>query len=96
MRAGFGGATGMQRLFSSDMATEISWLLPTALVALVAGLWLTRRNARTDLTRAGLVLFGGSLLVTGLVFSYMKGTIHPYYTIALAPAHRRHHRDHRP
>jgi 4-amino-4-deoxy-L-arabinose transferase-like glycosyltransferase len=29
---------------------------------------------------------GGWLLVTGLVFSYMSGIIHPYYTIALAPA----------
>ena len=30
--------------------------------------------------------WGGWLLVTGLVFSYMSGIIHPYYTIALAPA----------
>jgi 4-amino-4-deoxy-L-arabinose transferase-like glycosyltransferase len=82
---GFGGTTGLTRLFSSDMATEISWLLPTALLALVAGLWLTRRAPRTDLARAGLVLFGGALIVTGLVFSYMQGTIHPYYTIVLAP-----------
>jgi 4-amino-4-deoxy-L-arabinose transferase-like glycosyltransferase len=83
---GFGGGTGLTRLFSSDMATEISWLLPTALLALVAGLWLTRRAPRTDLTRAALVLFGGWLIVTGLVFSYMQGTIHPYYTVVLAPA----------
>src|SRR6185437_10111296 len=26
------------------------------------------------------------LVVTGLVFSYMSGIIHPYYTVALAPA----------
>ncbi|MDX6211930.1 MAG: hypothetical protein QOF82_1017, partial [Frankiales bacterium] len=84
--SGFGGATGLTRLFTSDMATEVSWLLPTALIALVAGLWLTRRNARTDLTRAALIVFGGWLLVTGLVFSEMQGIIHPYYTVALAPA----------
>ena len=86
--AGFGGATGVTRLFSSSsgMATEISWLLPTALLALVAGLWLTRRAPRTDPARAALVLFGGWLLVTGLVFSFMQGTIHPYYAVALAPA----------
>jgi 4-amino-4-deoxy-L-arabinose transferase-like glycosyltransferase len=34
----FGGATGLSRLFSSEMGNEISWLLPAALVALVAGL----------------------------------------------------------
>ena len=26
------------------------------------------------------------MLVTGLTFSYMAGIIHPYYTVALAPA----------
>ena len=31
-------------------------------------------------------LWGGWLLVTGLVFSYMQGIIHPYYMVALAPA----------
>jgi 4-amino-4-deoxy-L-arabinose transferase-like glycosyltransferase len=82
----FGGATGLKRLFSSEMGNEISWLLPAALVALVAGLWVTRGAPRTDRTRAALILWGGWLLVTGLVFSYMEGTIHPYYTVALAPA----------
>jgi 4-amino-4-deoxy-L-arabinose transferase-like glycosyltransferase len=81
----FGGATGLGRLFRGDMATEISWLLPAALIALVAGLVLTARAPRTDLRRAALIVFGGSLLVTTLTFSYMQGVIHPYYTIALAP-----------
>ncbi|MCP2169011.1 ArnT family glycosyltransferase [Goodfellowiella coeruleoviolacea] len=84
--AGFGGATGITRLFGTSMGNEISWLLPAALVAVVAGLWFTRRAPRTDRTRAALLLWGGWLLVTGLVFSYMSGTVHPYYTVALAPA----------
>ena len=82
----FGGATGLTRLFGNEMGNEISWLLPAALVALVAGLWLTRRTPRTDRTRAALALWGGWLIVTGLVFSYMQGTVHPYYAVALAPA----------
>ncbi|MFI5938483.1 glycosyltransferase family 39 protein [Actinoplanes sp. NPDC051494] len=82
---GFGGATGLQRLFSSDMATEISWLLPAALIALVAVLAATARAPRTDVRRAGAVLWGGWVLVTGIVFSFMSGTIHEYYTVALAP-----------
>jgi 4-amino-4-deoxy-L-arabinose transferase-like glycosyltransferase len=82
----FGGATGIGRLFGSEMGNEISWLLPAALVGLVGGLWFTRRAPRTDRTRAALVLWGGWLLVTGVVFSSMQGTIHPYYTVALAPA----------
>jgi 4-amino-4-deoxy-L-arabinose transferase-like glycosyltransferase len=82
----FGGATGLQRLFSSEMGLEISWLLPTALLLLVAGLVLRGRAPRTDGPRAALLLWGGWLVVTGLVFSFMSGTVHPYYTVALAPA----------
>jgi 4-amino-4-deoxy-L-arabinose transferase-like glycosyltransferase len=87
----FGGATGLDRLFSSEMGLEISWLLPAALFAMIAGLIALRGRAQTDLSgvrmlRAGFVLLGGWLLVTGLVFSFMSGTVHPYYTVALSPA----------
>ncbi|MFJ4075265.1 ArnT family glycosyltransferase [Curtobacterium sp. NPDC089991] len=82
----FGGSTGLNRLFSSEMGLEISWLLPAALIALIVGLVVVGRRHLADPARAGLVLWGGWLLVTGLVFSYMSGTIHPYYTVALAPA----------
>ncbi|WP_241255411.1 ArnT family glycosyltransferase, partial [Candidatus Protofrankia californiensis] len=81
----FGGAAGWNRLFNSEMATQISWLLPAALIVLVGGLWATRRAPRTDRVRAGLLLWGAWTLVTGGVFSYMSGIIHPYYTIAVAP-----------
>jgi hypothetical protein len=52
---------------------------------LAAGLWVTRRAGRTDRTRAALVLWGGWLLVHGLVFSFMSGTVHAYYAVAMAP-----------
>ncbi|MET3422191.1 4-amino-4-deoxy-L-arabinose transferase-like glycosyltransferase [Actinoplanes tereljensis] len=83
---GFGGATGIGRLFGSSMGTEISWLLPAALIALIAVLALTWTAPRTDRARAAMIMWGGWLLVTGITFSYMSGTIHPYYTIALAPS----------
>ncbi len=37
-------------------------------------------------TRAAALLWGGWLVVTAAVFSYMSGIIHPYSTVALAPA----------
>ncbi|MGI5506120.1 ArnT family glycosyltransferase [Lentzea sp. CA-135723] len=83
---GFGGSTGIGRLFGASMGPEISWLLPAALIGLAAGLWFLRRAPRTDRTRAALVLWGGWLLVSGAVFSFMSGITHPYYTVALAPA----------
>ncbi len=47
---------------------------------------MRRRAPRTDRTRAALLLWGGWLVVSGLVFSYGSGVIHTYYTVALAPA----------
>jgi 4-amino-4-deoxy-L-arabinose transferase-like glycosyltransferase len=82
----FGGSTGLGRLFGAEMGGQASWLLPAALIGLVALVWLSWRAPRTDRTRAGALLWGGWLLVTGAVFSYMAGIIHPYYTVALAPA----------
>ena len=83
---GMWGATGLGRLLDSENGGQIGWLLPTALLLLVAGLWLTRRAPRTDPTRAGLVLWGGWLLVTAATFSFMAGIFHAYYSVALAPA----------
>ena len=80
------GPTGWNRLFLSSMGGQISWLIPGALIGLLAALWLTRRAPRTDRVRAGFLIFGGWLLLTGAVFSFAHGIIHPYYTVALAPA----------
>jgi 4-amino-4-deoxy-L-arabinose transferase-like glycosyltransferase len=83
---GMWGATGLGRLFNSEIGGQVGWLLPTALILLAAGLIVTGRRPRTDRTRAALLLWGGWLLVTGLTFSLMAGIFHAYYTVALAPA----------
>ena len=84
--AGFGGTPGPGRMFNDLFGGEIAWLLPAALLALAVGLWLTRRAPRTDPRRASLLLWGGWLVVTAGVFSFMNGIVHTYYTVALAPA----------
>jgi 4-amino-4-deoxy-L-arabinose transferase-like glycosyltransferase len=84
--ANFSGATGPLRLFNDLMGGQASWLLPAALLALLGGLWARRRAPRTDRTRAALLLWGGWLIVTAIVFSFGQGVIHTYYTVALAPA----------
>jgi len=83
---GMWGQTGWSRLFDNEIGGQIAWLVPAALLFLAALLWLGRRAPRTDRTRAALLLWGGWLLVTGLVFSYMQGIFHAYYAVALAPA----------
>jgi hypothetical protein len=73
-------------LFNDLMGGQASWLLPAALLALAVGLWTSRSAPRADRTRAALLLWGGWLIVTAIVFSFGQGVIHTYYTVALAPA----------
>ncbi|MFH9600343.1 ArnT family glycosyltransferase [Streptomyces rochei] len=82
---GFSGTAGIGRMFNDILGGQISWLLPFAGIALVAGLVLRGRAPRTDLTRAALVLWGGWTVLHQLTFSMAEGTMHPYYTTALAP-----------
>jgi 4-amino-4-deoxy-L-arabinose transferase-like glycosyltransferase len=84
--AGAWGPTGITRLFGAEMGTQISWLLPAALLTAGLLLWTSRRAPRTDGRRAEVLLWSSWLVVTGLVFSFAQGIIHPYYTVALAPA----------
>ncbi|MFF2944775.1 ArnT family glycosyltransferase [Streptomyces niveus] len=79
------GETGLGRMFSDGIGGQISWLLPAALFLLVVGLVLTWRARRTDTARAAFLVWGGALLMTAGVFSFMAGIFHEYYTVALAP-----------
>jgi 4-amino-4-deoxy-L-arabinose transferase-like glycosyltransferase len=84
---GFGGggwgATGLLRMFGTEVGTQVAWLLPAALVLGLAGLWFAcGRRA----VQAGLTLWLGWLVVTAATFSLMAGIFHPYYTVVLAPA----------
>jgi 4-amino-4-deoxy-L-arabinose transferase-like glycosyltransferase len=84
---GFGSQShGLPRLLTGEFGFEIGWLIPAALLGMVAVTVARRRAPRTDLVRAGAILFGGWILVDGLVLSYMHGTIHAYYSLSIAPA----------
>ena len=77
---------GWGRLFGTGMGADIAWLLPAAVICVAAGLVITGRASRSDPTWAALILWGGWLAVTAVVFSFMNGIVHSYYTVALAPA----------
>jgi 4-amino-4-deoxy-L-arabinose transferase-like glycosyltransferase len=82
----FSGSTGWLRIFNAQLGDQISWLLPLALLGLLAGLWVSGRKPRTDLHRAGFLLWGAWTLLFLVVFSGAKGVLHPYYTVILAPS----------
>ncbi|MFC4853734.1 ArnT family glycosyltransferase [Actinophytocola glycyrrhizae] len=80
---GGGSGGGWGRLFGAEMAGGIAWLLPAAVVLLAGGLLATWRRGPMW---TSLLLWGGWLVVTAVVFSLMDGIIHAYYPVALAPA----------
>jgi 4-amino-4-deoxy-L-arabinose transferase-like glycosyltransferase len=76
---------GVTRLLAGSAGRDIAWLLPAALVAILALLWMRRKGERTDPLRAAVVLWGIWLLVLFVAFS-AAGRINPYYLAALSPA----------
>ena len=81
-----GGHTGLHRLFTGEMANEIAWLVVAALFVVAFGSYLAVRRALSRTELCALLMWGTWLLVTGVVFSFMGGMVHSYYTVALAPA----------
>ncbi|MDX3383520.1 glycosyltransferase family 39 protein [Streptomyces niveiscabiei] len=82
---GFSGTAGLGRMFNDVLGGQISWLLPFAAIAFIGAVVLCGRAPRTDLTRAAVLVWGGWLGLHFLTFSMAEGTMHPYYTTAMAP-----------
>ena len=91
------GTTGILRMFTSESGEMVSFLIPGALVLLGVAFAVIGRKAYVNALRkheatgetvalGALVLFGSWLVINTLVFSFMAGIYHDYYTVALAPA----------
>ena len=83
---GFGGETGVLRIFNESFGPNIAWLIPVALISAGLVIWLLRRAPRHNKERIGVLLCLGWLLMHVAIFSMTSGTIHPYYVVAMAPA----------
>jgi len=86
---GESGSPSPLRLFNSALGGQVSWLLPLALLGLVAAAWRTRLRIRPRLTldrrQQSLVLWG-AWLFTGAAFFSVAGFFHTYYMVTLAPS----------
>jgi 4-amino-4-deoxy-L-arabinose transferase-like glycosyltransferase len=76
---------GWHRLLTGALGRDAGWLLPAVAISVVMTLWSTRGSGRRDPVRAGVILWGGWLLVTFAAFSAGR-YVNSYYVAALAPA----------
>jgi len=72
----FSGSPGLLRLFNEQVGGQIAWLIPAALVAVIA-LWTMRRG------RTAVVWIGGWLVTLLAMFSAVEG-MHQFYTAVIA------------
>lgn len=83
---GFGGQTGIFRIFNNDFGPNIAWSLVLALAGGGLLLWILRKTPRTNRGRAAVIFWMLWLLIHIVVFSMTSGVIHPYYVVVMAPA----------
>ncbi|GLV60241.1 hypothetical protein KDH_70610 [Dictyobacter sp. S3.2.2.5] len=78
------GAAGPFRLFSATLGGQIGWLLPFALVAIVALAVQRRWRLQVDNQQLAMVLWGMWLLAMAIFFS-VDGSFHQYYMTEMSP-----------
>lgn len=83
---GFGGQTGIFRIFNNDFGPNIAWLLVLALASGGLLLWILRKTPRTNRGRAAVIFWTLWLIIHIVIFSMTSGVIHPYYVVVMAPA----------
>ena len=83
---GFGGQTGIFRIFNNDFGPNIVWLLVLALASGGLLLWILHKTPRTNRGRAAVIFWILWLIIHIVIFSMTSGVIHPYYVVVMAPA----------
>ncbi len=79
------GAASPLRLFQEALGSQVSWLLPIALLGILALAWQRRPRFKEDRQQKSLLLWGMWLLTTGIFFS-VAGFFHQYYMTVMAPS----------
>jgi len=81
------GSPGLQRFFIAPLSSQMSWLLPFALLSLLTAVFGSRIQLPVEANiHKGLILWGGWLMTCLVFLSMVSGIFHAYYTIMLSPA----------
>jgi len=75
---------GLLRLADGQLAAQVGWLLPLALLGAAAGLRAARRMPLAP-GHGSTLLWSAWALTCAVVFSFAGGTFHYYYLVLLAP-----------
>jgi len=79
------GSLDPLHLFSPSLGGQIAWLLPFALLAIVAVAWQKKRfDFQRDRQQLGLILWGFWLLTMAIFFT-LDSNFHQYYMTEMAP-----------
>jgi 4-amino-4-deoxy-L-arabinose transferase-like glycosyltransferase len=79
------GDPGPLRLLNQQLGGQVSWLLPLALVGMLAIVWQRRPRLGSDRERQSILLWGVWFLTTAVFFS-VSAFFHVYYMVMMAPA----------
>jgi 4-amino-4-deoxy-L-arabinose transferase-like glycosyltransferase len=76
---------GPWRLADGQLAGQVGWLFPLALMGFVIGVCQSRCRWPLAPVHLALTLWGGWTLMYGVVYSYAGGVFHFYYLATMAP-----------
>ncbi|MGD8458173.1 MAG: glycosyltransferase family 39 protein [Anaerolineales bacterium] len=79
------GEAGVLRLFTEPLVTEMSWLLPFALLGSIAAVFAVKLTWPMSDKHLGILLWVGWLLPSMVYFCFTTGLFHRYYLIMLGP-----------
>lgn len=79
------GEAGILRLSKKPLVTEMSWLLPFALLGSIAAIFVVNWSWPLNDKHLGILLWLGWLLPSMAYFSFTTGLFHRYYLIMVGP-----------
>ncbi len=82
--AGFGGKVGLLRIFNEGFGSVVAWLIPFVVLTGIM-FWLYYKNSTDRFKRIAVLLWVSWVLLHAVVFGFTKGTMHPHYSVVLAP-----------